>query len=356
MDTKKTGKNLAVFLICLSAIALIGLNIYQHQQIKRYSQDVNHKTSQETSVDVGSTGGEVSGSDKGVQKGDTKRITVAGVEKNTSIDEVDELEYQLEAAEEELDMVHEQLAEDEAKKAEQKKLQKELQKRYRENPSYRNSMKNFFDRQYADLFKKLNLSQEKLEEFKDLMVEENMAQQDIYLEFDDTTNLSKEEREELGQRYQALHEEYESKKEDLLEGDDYEIYQAYTESQMERYNVNSYMATLGSDEKLTETQKEELVEAMHEARKDIVYERIDNDSEDSSNMYSEENMAMMLKNEELRHEAYLNAAGSILSASQLEKFKTYLQQDRDQYKLIMEMSALREGASTKADSSDNESE
>jgi hypothetical protein len=45
-----------------------------------------------------------------------------------------------------------------------------------------------------------------------------------------------------------------------------------------------------------------------------------------------------------------------LDSVKLEKFEEYLENERDQFKLIMKMSALRYGTSTTADSSDNKSE
>ena len=51
MERKKIIKNLIVALICLSALALIGINIYQHQMIEKASQEM----SQETSTDNAAT-------------------------------------------------------------------------------------------------------------------------------------------------------------------------------------------------------------------------------------------------------------------------------------------------------------
>lgn len=356
MDAKKTIKNIAVIFICLLGIALIGINIHQHQQIKKARQ----LRSSETYPDNETTTETLPYSEPAYPTNASQNPAPYPDEVQTVDNEAEELIYHLDAAEEELDIVQEQLADEEAKKAEQKRLQRELQKKYREDPSYEKSMRDSLDIQYADLFEKLNLPPEELEEFKDLLFEEIMAKQDIYNEYDTDgyATLSKEQREELTQRYMELNEEYESKYADLLGEDNYEIYQAYTETQNERYNVNNFIETLGSDEKLTETKKEALIISMNEEIKNVTWESLDlnEESEASSNMYSEKNIERMMAIYNLQIEAYSKAADSILSGSQLEKFKTYLQKKRDQYKLYMEMAALRYGTSSTQEGGDKDSE
>ena len=172
----------AYCLTALSIVVLIGLCIFQHQQIKRLSRIVSQETlmNNESSVEGPSSQIETRHTDVAKSTNPTakennlksaaenKQLTG---EEESNTDEIDELEYQLDAAEEELDMAHEQLADEAAKKAELKKKELELQKKYLESPSYKNTMKDFFDSQYGDLFKDLNLSPEKLDEFKELLVD-----------------------------------------------------------------------------------------------------------------------------------------------------------------------------------------
>jgi|GEM_PF-2053748 len=352
MDTKKTIKNLSIVLICLSAVALIGLNIYQHQQIKKASQGTIFETSASDEA-RDKTSGAFSSRSKSRSPGHA----LAPANNQSGTNEGDDLNYQLEAAEEELAMVNKQLSDEESKKAEQKKIQSELQKKYREDPSYKKSMKNSLEIQYGDLFKKLNLPPEKLDKFKDLLVEEMAAQQDIWLEMGaDYNTLSKEQRDELNKRFEALNKKYESQKADLLGENDYEEYKEYSETLSERYNVTNFMESLGSGEKLTETQKEGLIEAMYEEAKTIRYESTDDDSESSSSRYDEESMAQMLKFQESIHEAYLNAAKGILSASQIEQLDAYFKKERDRYKVFMEMEALRNSTSGSQEDTEKKSE
>ncbi|HJX33645.1 MAG TPA: hypothetical protein VJ373_00585, partial [Desulfatiglandales bacterium] len=59
MDTKLLQK-IAIGLICLSVLVIIGLTVFQHQLLKKMSQDPN----QGTAVTSESTGGAVSGPDE----------------------------------------------------------------------------------------------------------------------------------------------------------------------------------------------------------------------------------------------------------------------------------------------------
>jgi hypothetical protein len=357
MDRKKIIKNIAAGIGCLSLPALIYLNFYQHRQIKKLSDVAVQETSEDKSQAEKATSVKGSPVD---QKAVQPTITV-GKSKTSGNPEADELNYQLSAAHEELDAVNKQLADEKARKVGQKKAQEELQKRYakdiKDSSSRKNLIKNSLGIEYGDLFKELNLPSEKLEKFKDILVDQMIAQQNIFSDFGDTTNLSKAQQEEINQRFQALEKEYDAKKSELLGNDGYEKYQSYTERSGERYYVNNFIGSLGSDEKLTDAQKTQLIDSIHDEVKNVSYERItDDNSESSSNRYDEKSIALMLKNEEKRDEAYLKAAQNILSASQLEKFKTSLKQERDKFESIMKLQALRQSTSSNENSSDSKSD
>jgi len=152
---------IAYGLICLSLLISIGLNIFQHRQIKKLSQGVN----QETPVDNESTGNRVSGPGKAVQKGAMESTTLTGKAKEPNKNDSDDLNYQLEASEEELDMAHKQLSDELTKKTESSKNAIELQKKILEDPGYkkmlRNTYKGMLDTTYGPFFKELNLPSEK---------------------------------------------------------------------------------------------------------------------------------------------------------------------------------------------------
>jgi hypothetical protein len=339
MDRKKIIKNIFIAIICLSLPVLICLNVYQRRQIIKslnvaVLETSAHKVPTATAPKV---------KENPVDQKAAQVSNIAVKSKTSGNNDVDDLNYQLNAAQEELALVNKQLADEETRKAEQKKAQMELQKRYVINSSsMKNSMRKSLGIEYEDLFKVLNLSSEKFEKFKDILVDEMMARQNIFADLGDTNNPSKEQQEEINQRFQAIDREYDAKKSELLGNDGYEKYQAYTERSGERYYVNNFIGSLGSDEKLTDVQKTQLIDAIHDEVKNITYEMIsDENSESSSNMYTEKRIAQVLKNAEKRHEAYLKAAQNILTASQLEKFKASLKQERDRFEYIAKYQAMR---------------
>jgi hypothetical protein len=339
MVRKKIIKKIVIAIICLSLPMLICLNVYQRRQIiKSLNKVVPEISANKVPVATALRLKETPADQKTAQ---STNIDVKG--KIPGNKEIDDLKYQLEAAQEELTSVNKQLADEEGKKAEQKKAQKELQKRYiKDSSSRKNLIKNSLGIEYGDLFKELNLPSEKLEKFKDILVDQMTAQQNIFSDFEDITNFSKAQQEEINQRFQVIEKEYDAKKSELLGHDGYEKYQAYTERSAERYYVNNFLGSLGSDEKLTDIQKAQLIDSMHDEVKNVIYESIsDDNSESSSNMYDEKRIAQALKNIERRDEEYFKAAQNILSASQLEKFKASLKQERDKFESIAKYQATR---------------
>ena len=259
---------IAYGLICLSFLISIGLNIFQSQQIKKLSRGVN----QETSVNNESTGNTISGPGEAVQKGATGRATLAGKEKEPNKDEVNDLNYQLGAAEEEVDMANKQLSDELAKKAESVKNAIELQKKILQDPAYkkmlRDTYKGMLDTTYGPFFKELNLTPEKLGELKELLVDQVMASLDVSQE---TLGASPSEakRAELQQRFEDLKKENDSKISALLGNTDFKKYETYRDRLSERQIVTMFTESLNPGDKLTEAQQQNLVNAMYQERKNV---------------------------------------------------------------------------------------
>jgi hypothetical protein len=321
----------------LSAAALAGLNIHQYRQI----QSAKEKTFTESPYAARPMELSVPERQMKIPQTASTAIVNSGKKPQAGSSKAHELIYHLESAEEELAVVQDQLATDQAKNAERQKIEKELQKKYREDPSFKKAMKEGLDLQYADLFKKLDLSPEKLEMFKDLLFEENMAQQDIFIDLDNPGNPSAEEQEEINKRFQVLNEEYEARKKELLGETGYATCQAYSVTEYERYQVNEFLTFLDSDSKLTESQKESLIEAMGESVQKVRAERGEGRSGSSSDISEEQKMEETLDFQARSHDAYLEAASSILSSSQQEQFDGYLENRLEQQRLFLEMQALR---------------
>jgi hypothetical protein len=344
MENTKIIKKIVVVLLCIAALVSISVNAYQFQQIKKLSQ-VGDKTSLDKK-----TRPDITLEEKPLETQTAKQFPDPSLLKSQLVNyETDDLKEQIAEAKEELTMVNKKLSDDAAKTAEEKKARLEQQNKiqkiskiYQEDPSFkkmrRNAYKSSLNSQYADLFKRLNLTAEKLDKFKDLLADEIAAQQEVWTQagIDGSKTPSEEQQEELSKRSQALNKEYESKKSDLLGKDGYAEYQAYNETAGERYAVNRFIESNSSNEKLTGDQKEDLIEAMHEEVKDVRFEFVT--SETPSSISQKESMARQLDFQARRDDAYTKAAKGILSASQYEQLETYLKKQRDQLKLMMESS------------------
>jgi hypothetical protein len=338
MDKQKAFKGMVIGLACVVLLGLTGFIFYQNQQIKKLSQSaesatpLKDKTTREANLIPNAT----------PIKTSAQNASVSKKQGYHSENDIEELNYQLNASEEELDMAQKRLSDEQKKKAEIKKAQIELQKKYMKDPSMKKSMRDMMSVQYSDLFKELNLSPEKLEKFKDLLADEMVAQQEAYMDVGGFGEpLSKEKQDELNKRSEALNKEYEDKKNELLGNSDFGKYKTYSERMSERYYVTSFMDSLDTTEKLTEGQKSNLIEAMHSESKSLRDEYKKNDkAEQPADMYDEKGIARMMEMQDRRSEAYLKATKGILSASQTEQFKNYLKRQRDLFESSMKMLAL----------------
>jgi hypothetical protein len=349
MENRMTVKRTVVGLLCLIVPALICLNIYQYGKISKITRAIAdikpsgdgaalHKTTEITAS---------------ISTGRDKLPAVPVDGQSVNMD-AEGLRDQLAAAKEELTTAQRQWAEYEARDAEEKKASEELEKRSREaqkksmqDPSYRKEAKNSLASQYGDLFKKLNLSPENLDKLKDLMVDESMASQELYMtiQTDGNTTLSEKQLEELERRSQAVYDEYESKRKELLGDEGYEDFKEYQASMFERFQINTFMQSLGSGEGLTDDQKEDLIDAVYEAEKNFRFVASDEEAREASDPLSEKGLSLMLRQIDEKNDVYLSAAKEILSASQLEQYRKYLLNSRDiseaSFKLQVRNKALK---------------
>jgi hypothetical protein len=192
METKKiVNKGLAVIII-LSVLALAGINIFQHKQIKELSENANRQAvmkdeyaGEGLSGHVETIGTNAAKNTNPFVKSEDHDIesTVENnnlpIKKEPNSDEIAELEYQLQATEEELDMTHQQLSERVNQETELLEKELELRKKQLEQPYYQNMRRDYAKiilySQYAPLINTLNLTPENLDKFKELLLDEQMA-------------------------------------------------------------------------------------------------------------------------------------------------------------------------------------
>ncbi len=333
MKNAKIIKNIYVVFICLAAVALICLNIYQRHKIIMLSQSIN----QQAPVNP------ISSSDQTSEGKDASR-SIPG--KGIIQDNPDGLSYQLDAAKEELDMVNRELSDEAAKKAELKEKELESFKDTIKDPNYKNRLMQSLESHYSLLFKKLNLPEDKLERFKELINNYGMASTNFFVEIQAvSTSEAEEKRAEFKDRSAKLKEAHEMEVVELIGRDNFEKYETYNETAGERSTLELFLMSYGSESNLTDGQMEQLISAMYEARKNVIYEDIDDNFRFPSEMYDEGYIARSLDHETQKYEAYLTAAENIMSPSQTEQFKAYLERQREQYESYMKVQALKYGTS-----------
>ena len=178
-------------------LASIVINISQYQQFKKLSiRPVTEKITKNKHVIDSKSDSAVTPS-----KISQKSTTPASKETKPDTSEIDRLEYYLRAAEEELIMTYEQLDEELYKKAEYKKARDLFAKSMSSlsntvnRKRVRDSLTQILGNDYDPLYKKLSLSEEEFNEFKDILVDERMELEDLYASR--TEDSSNEEVEKL---------------------------------------------------------------------------------------------------------------------------------------------------------------
>jgi hypothetical protein len=103
---KKEIRRIILGIGCLLVLALIFLNIYQYQHVNSFSQEINKETP-----------GKKTRANDSISKKE-KNASIVTKQKQSGSNDPDNRTHQLEAAEEKLDMAHDQLSAAQAKKAE----------------------------------------------------------------------------------------------------------------------------------------------------------------------------------------------------------------------------------------------
>ena len=314
METRKVIYKIAYVLVGLSVAVLIGFGIYQHLLIKKISANAGTKTSMEKA-----TG-------KTTETGAVKISPPAGKEQERTADEVKELSYQLSAAEEELDMAQQDLSTEAQKQAEFAKNAMALQKKLLQDPTSRKmiqtQIKATLDIMYGPLFAKLDLTAEKLDEFKAMLADQQMATVDMSMDMLDASQ-SEEKQKEIRRRLENQKIKSDEKLKALLGEDNFETYRTYQDRLPERTIVSGFTDSLGPDEKLTADQEEIIIDTMRGARKNVAAEMgVDPDKMQTS--LSEEALAKQLEISNRTNAQYLESVSGILSTSQIQQLENYL--------------------------------
>ena len=330
MDTRRLLKRISWAVIGLAFIVLICLNVFQSRQIKKLDSGFTEQVSQNSA----SADDQAAGSVNAAQK--TAHFSKSGAV--SEIEEVEDLNYHLQAAEDELDMVHEDLNKEMDRKAEVARLRRESQEKYRQSPGYKSSARKSIASRNEGFFEAFNISPEDAEAFNDILLAEQIANSEFYWEAEGITNPTEADRARYEQLQEEMRATYETQKIDLLGEAVYEEYGPYQSKwYIEEYRVGGFSESLDSNEKLTDTQRTALVDALaeaQEARREENAAEIDeaeNTYRFPSEDFNEAGIERMVENMTSRNEASVEAARGVLTPSQIEKLEAQLDQALDRY-------------------------
>ena len=124
----------------------------------------------------------------------------------------------------------------------------------------------------------------------------------------------------------------------------------------EREIVILFTESLGPDDKLTDSQQQDLVNAMYQERKNVYSQQ--NYTEDRITFPSEpddKGIAMIMDITDHVYDGYIKGAGAILSPTQMEQFKAYLKEHRDMTESALKLNAQIYGGQTTQESGYQES-
>lgn len=330
MESRNMIGKILTGVFCLAIIVLIGLTIFQHRQINNLPGTDNSKVREEAPP----------------PESNAQNPTFSSGKRQVNSDEVDDLSYQLTAAEEELGMAREQLSNEISRKAELREKELELRKKYLEAPGtkemIRNSIKADLDAFYGPLFKRLDLSPESLDEFKDIIADQRMAMIDMGTSINGAS--SEEEKTDIQQEYDTFRDEYNDKYIEFLGQEKYELLKAYNDSSTERNYLNGFLETVPLESRINEDQVEMLVSSMHKVVEEVSAERGFDDKEIVfPSDVDEEKIAYLIGVMTRINEGFIDASKDVLEPSQVEQFEDFLNQQRDISERALEIQALEYG-------------
>jgi len=195
------------------------------------------------------------------------------------------------------------------------------------------------DKQYAALFKQLNMSPEESAQLKTLLVNKMLAGADAGMAMmDDSVDAAK--RAELTRQMKAATDEYDAQIKQFL-GDGYPAYQNYEKTVPDRMEVSQFGDQLSGDNSLSPDQQSQLIQAMSDARTGFKWTTDYSDKNppngDYAAMFSAEKIDQFTKEKEQFDQQFLEQAKKILTPAQLAQFEQYQASQRQMQIMGMKM-------------------
>ncbi len=332
-------KNALILVLCIAVVGMAAYAVRQNRQIRAMRQDYasgEHAVKKVVVASAAVAGEPPQGSpDQGTQE--------IAEERRRLQKEIHQLEAQLEDAEAELDNPPDEPAvgDTQTPKPPSKSPMAglaEMMKKPEMKEMMRGQQRIALDVTYGALFSEMELSPDELGEFKELLVDKQMAFLDI------STGMmggatSADEMAEQSKTVKAITEEYNDRIRSEIGEEYYELLTAYEKSLPDRVQVNQFKTILSTDDRLTGEQEEELVAAMYEERTNL-YSSLKDEQEQPFDPRKITREALDEKLDELAElqENYIEVARNILTESQLAQFTKSSEQMRAMQEMGIRMS------------------
>lgn len=188
-------------------------------------------------------------------------------------------------------------------------------------------------RQYADLFKQLNLSDDQAASLKDLMQKKMLTGADVGMSMMDDS-LDASQRADLTKQAKSQMDEVNNEIKQLLGDDNYQAFQSYEKSVPDRMTVGQFSDQFtGTDNALSTDQQHQLIQAMSDARSSFNWTSGLNQPSsgvnvDIASQLTEENIDKFTHEREQFDQTVVQRVGQFLTPAQSKSFEEFLANQR----------------------------
>lgn len=183
-------------------------------------------------------------------------------------------------------------------------------------------------KQYADLFKQLNLTQEQSAALKELIQNRMLVGADVGMALmDDSLDASK--RADLTKQIKDQTDDINNQIKQLVGDDNYQAFQSYEKTVPDRMSVGQFSDQFaGTPNALSDTQQQQLIQAMSDARNSFNWTSGLNQqnaamNSDMGSLLTDDNINKFEQEREQFDNQFLSRAQSILTPDQLNAFKDF---------------------------------
>lgn len=225
-----------------------------------------------------------------------------------------------------LESAKEQLADELTEKEKFRLAYRQVQENMYSDPAYKKTMLDAYarslDREYVPFFKKINMSDEKIIAFKNILISRTEEIQDVALSRYHIT--SREEKDEASGLLMNINYRYNKKIKDFLGEKSSREYHSYKASLSERYLLTDFFKTLPPEERISDTEADTLIKAMHEARKGVYDEMGPDISLSFSPDLTEDKFLYQMKKIRKVNDRYIEVSRNILPEKQAGLYEVFI--------------------------------